>query len=454
MSVTTEIKNKEQEEIIDDISENTEASDVDAKLEALKAKMAQKKGASMPAKIVEEKRKSLKFGVIGTGQAGSRVCLAFNKLGYPSIAINTAIQDLEQIDLPKDNKLVLEYGLGGAAKDTGIGHEAAETHREAIESLILDKLDETHVFLLCLSLGGGSGAGSHDVIIDILSNIGKPIVVITILPMSNEDTQTKQNALNTLAKLAVLANNKTISNLIVVDNAKLETIYSDVSHMNFFTVGNQAIVKTIDAFNHFSSMSSLDKPLDPMEWAKIFTDGEGLCIYGEVQVTNYKEDNTAIAEAIIESHEEGLLAGGFDLGQAKYAGTIIVANSNVWEDIPRGSVDYAMSLIQEKCPGADGVFRGTYVDDSIRENIVYVYSIFSGLGLPESRVVQLRKDVEADKEKTQARVKTRNTNLVLDTGVEKAVSKAEEVRQKIAKNKSTFTQNFGSGKNLDFRKKA
>jgi len=454
MPVTTEIVNKPQEEIEDDVSRETIEENIEQdKLAELKAKMAQKKENAMPPKIIEKKRRSLNFGVIGSGQAGSRLVECWFKLGYPAIAFNTAPQDLEQIDLPENHKYLLEYGIGGAAKDTNIGHAAAEMHKQEIINAVDEVLSDAQVFLLCLSLGGGSGAGSHDVMIDVLSQIGKPIVVMTVLPMSTEDAQTKQNALNTLSKLAILAQNKTIANLIVVDNAKLEAIYSDVSHMNFFSVGNKAIVKPIDIFNHFSSVASLEKSLDPMEWAKLFTDGEGLCIYGEIQVANYANDNTAIAEAIIENHETGLLASGFDLTQAKYAGALIVANNKVWENIPRGSVDYAMSLIQENCPGAEGVFRGTYVDDSVKEDIVYIYSMFSGLGLPDTRVTQLRKEVEAEKEKTQQRAKTRTTNLTLDTGVEKTVSKADEVRQKIAKNNSTFSQNFAKGKSLDFRKK-
>ena len=454
MPVVNDTVDIKQETVEDNLEDNNIEED---KLAALKAKMAKKQEQNqennMPPKIVEKKRRSLNFGVVGSGQAGSRLAESFKKLGYEAVAFNTAPQDLEQIDLPDNHKYLLEYGIGGAAKDVDIGHAAAETHKQAIANVVCDVLGDAQVFLLCLSLGGGSGAGSHDVMIDVLSGTGRPIAVVTVLPMSTEDAQTKQNALNTLSKLAVLAQNKVISNLIVIDNAKLESIYSDVSHMNFFSVGNQAIVKPIDAFNRFSSMASQEKSLDPMEWAKLFTDGEGLCVYGEVHVHDYANDNTAIAEAIIENHENGLLASGFNLAQAKYAGALIVGNSKVWEQIPRGSVDYAMSLIQENCPGAEGVFRGTYIDNSIEEDVVKVYSMFSGLGLPDNRVSQLRKEVEVEKAKTTERAKSRNTNLTLDTGTEKTVSKAEEVRQKIAKNKSTFAQNFGKGKGFDFRKK-
>ena len=63
-----------------------------------------KKEQAMPMVIVEEKNKSLRIGVIGTGQAGSRLAESFAKLGYDAIAFNTASQDLKFIDLPEENK--------------------------------------------------------------------------------------------------------------------------------------------------------------------------------------------------------------------------------------------------------------------------------------------------------------------------------------------------------------
>jgi len=454
MTVKTKTISDKPEEIQDDISdEPVPASDDEGvdleKLEKLKAQMAEKKkGEKMPPRIVDKKRKSLNLGIIGTGQAGNRLAESFFKLGYNAIAFNTAPQDLEGIDLPEDKKYLLQYGIGGAAKDVQIGHEAAEAHRDGINALIQKELEDTQVFVLCFSLGGGSGAGSFNTIVDILSETGKPIVVITVLPMSTDDALTKNNSLQTLSKLTQVAKERRVSNIIVIDNAKLEAIYSEVSHMDFFKVGNQAIVEPLDAFNHLSSVASLDKSLDPMEWAKTLTDGEGFCVYGEMTVENYEEE-TAIAEAVLNNLDKGLLASGFDLGQAKYAGALVVANDKVWRKIHHGSVNYAMSLIKETCSSAEGVYRGTYEVEMDRD-VVKVYSIFSGLGLPDSRVQQLKKEAEAEIAKAKQQSKVRTTKLTLDTGTDQVVSKADEVRAKIAKRSSTFGKNFAGGK--DFRK--
>lgn len=446
MAATSITSETQQEELIDDISKENitaetlsskEAMDMN-KLASLKAKNRTKQNQEneMASKNIAKKEKSLNLGIIGSGQGGGRLAEAYYKLGYDAIAINTAIQDLKFIDIPDSNKLILEYGLGGAAKDIEIGKAAAEANKKQIINIINDKLKSSQVNVLCFSLGGGSGAGSCETMIDILSEIGKPLVVITILPMDSEDAQTKHNSLETLSKLAKLVISKRINNLIVVDNAKIETIYQNVSQVDFYTVANRAIVEPIDIFNTLSSLPSPVKPLDPPEWAKVFIDSEGLSIYGELTVTNYTED-TAIAEAVINNLNSNLLAGGFDLKQSKYVGVIIAANQKVWSEIPASSVNYALAMINDQCSNPKGVFKGIYTID-MDENVVKVYSMFSGLGLPITRVEQLKKDVQSQMSAVKNKDDNRTMVLQLDTGTNDSVSAAQKIKDKIAQKSSAF----------------
>ncbi len=407
------------------------------KLAALKAKsQAKLTEQKMAAKILAKRDRSLVFGVIGSGQAGSRLAEAFYKLGYDTVAVNTAMQDLKFIDIPDSNKLLMQHGLGGAAKELEIGRGAAEAHRGEIAQLVNEKLSTAQVNVLCLSLGGGSGAGSVETLVDILGETGKPLIVITVLPMDTEDAQTKNNALTTLAKLAKMAQTKKVNNLIVVDNAKIEAIYQDISQMDFYNVANKAIVETIDVFNTLSSMPSAVKGLDPMECAKLFTDGEGLTVYGEITVPNFRED-TAIAEAILNNLNSNLLAGGFDLTQSKYVGVIITANADVWKAIPSSSINYAMSMINDQCGNPKGVFKGIYTVES-QENVVKVYSMFTGLLLPTARVEQLKKESKTLNESIKVKDDHRSKGLSLDTGTEEHVSAAQKVKDKISAKSSAF----------------
>ena len=445
MPATSIVENIVPEKVTDDISDVQVAKEevVDLqKLAALRAKnQAKQQENKMAAKIVSKKERSLALGILGSGQAGSRLAEAFYKMGYDAVAINTATQDLKFIDIPDSNKLLLEYGLGGAAKETEIGKMAAELHRGEISQLLSDKLAQAQVNVLCLSLGGGSGAGSCDTLVELMSGIGKPLVVITILPMDTEDAQTKANAVETLAKLTRLTQTKKINNLIVVDNAKIEAIYHNVSQMDFYGTANRAIVETIDVFNTLSSLPSSVKGLDPMEWGKLFTDGEGLTVYGELTVENFVEE-TAIAEAVVNDLNGNLLAGGFDLKQSRYVGVIIAANKDVWAKIPSSSINYAMAMINDQCGTPKGVFKGIYTVES-PEPVVKVYSMFAGLGLPESRVAQLRKDAQAHMANAKTKDEQRNLNLQMDTGVNETITAAQKVKDKIAAKSSAFGKLVG-----------
>jgi len=445
MSATSKTETNEKEEMVDDISKEKVESEnaVDAsKLAALKAKsQAKQEESKMAAKIVSKKDRSIVLGVLGSGQAGSRIAEAFYKLGYDAVAVNTAIQDLKFIDIPDSNKLLLEYGLGGAAKEIEIGRTAAEMHRGEILQLINEKLQNSQVNVLCLSLGGGSGAGSCETLVDIMANLGKPLVVITVLPMDTEDAQTKTNALETLSKLAKLTQNKKVNNLIVVDNAKIEAIYHNVSQVDFYGTANKAIVEPIDIFNTLSSMPSSVKGLDPMEWGKLFTDGEGLTVYGELTVDNFAED-TAIAEAVVNNLNGNLLAGGFDLKQSRYVGVIIAANKEVWSKIPSSSITYAMAMVNDQCGTPKGVFKGIYTVES-PDPVVKVYSMFTGLGLPDSRVSQLKKEAQEHMQTVKGKDEQRNLNLQLDTGTNETVSAAQKVKEKMAQKASAFGKLVG-----------
>lgn len=393
----------------------------------------------MTIKIVDHIKRSLKIGVVGSGQAGGRLASAMYDLGYPAVCFNTASQDLEFIKLPEDHKILLQYGLGGTSKDPELGKAAANAHRELIYEVINDKLDDVQVLLFCTSLGGGSGAGSSEVMLEIMSATGKPIVVITVLPLSTDDSVTKKNALETLAKLSKLVQSNVIANLIVVDNAKIEAIYADISQLDFYPISNQAIVEPLDIFNKFSALPSRIKGMDSAEFGKLLIASNGLSVYGSLTVEDFQEE-TAIAEAVksLAKADESLLANGFDLTQTKYVGLLLISNEKVATQIPTSSVTYTLAGINESCGTPEGVFIGTYIDSTIKDDVVKVYTFFSGLGLPESRVESLRKEVQASEETLRNKETKRSLNLSFDTGQNQTLSAAEKLRQGVKQKKSAF----------------
>jgi len=378
---------------------------------------------------------SYEFGVIGCGHAGSRIAESFYKLGYEAIALNTATQDLTHIDIPEENKLFLDIGIQGAARDLTRGENAAAQYREDIHDRIDKHLGSSSIIVLCSSMGGGSGAGSLSTVIELLQGVGKPIIVLAILPMVSEDVTAKSNSLETLSKLSQYAADGRIHNLIVVDNARIEAIYEGVSQMEFYSVANKAIVEPLDVFNKFSMKSSAVKPLDSAEFGTLLLNGEGLGIYGQVIVKNY-EDEIAISAAVFDGLESNLLASGFNLKEAKYLGFMVIANSDVWKKIPAGAVNYAATMADETF-GNPILFRGIYESDD-KEDVVRVYSFATGLGLPKSRIDGLKKDVAVQQAVIKTKDEDRKKKLVLETEKDTTVSDVDKIKKRITSRKQGF----------------
>lgn len=460
MSTSTKIEDVKQEEVVNNMTDKPKVDP--EKLAALKALAAQKQSESASETKSESKpeekthtqtdgrKLSLKFGIVGSGQAGSRLAEQFCSLGYPAVVFNTAPQDLEDIKVPEENKLLLDFGLGGAAKDTSLGHSAADTYRDAITDLIQNKLSDVQVFIFCTSLGGGSGAGSVEVVVDILAQFGKPVVVLTVLPKASEDAQLKHNAWQTLSKFTKMFNEHKIDNIITVDNAKIESLYSDVGPFNFFPVSNKAIVEPLHTFNIMSRRKDEGvKVLDSTEFGKLFIDGKGFTVYGQMAVYDY-ENELAIATSIVESLKGNLLASGFNIKQARYAGFMLVAPERVWNKIPSSSLDYAQQMINDVCDSPLAIFYGVYKEDS-PEDCIKVYSMFSGLGLPTERVEQLKAEAQLKMGVAQKKDEQRQMTMKVDVG-EETVNRVEEIKKKIEQKTSSFNKLY-MGATQDRRKK-
>lgn len=430
----TRTTEKASDDIIDDLSEQ-EVENNDSSQESMPlSKPIEKEEIKMGT--TKKKPVSYKFGVIGCGHAGSRLAEAFYKLGYDALAINTATQDLVHIQVPEDNKLFMDIGIQGAAKDMTRGEQAAEMYKEKITELVYDKLGSAEMFIVCSSTSGGSGAGALPVVIDAIQAAGKPVIVLGVLPMASDDVRSKSNAIDTVAKLANFVREGKVHNLIIADNAKIESINAGVSHMEFYRVANKAIVEPLHVFNTYSMEPSLDKPLDSAELATILLNGEGLSMYGQITVPDYEED-VAIYAAVENGLQQNLLAEGFDFKEAKYVGFMVIANQSVWDKIPAGSINFAESMINEKFGNPEVTFRGTYVSDD-PEDCVKVYTIVSGLSLPESRLDGLKKDVEAQQAAIKAKDVDRAKKLSVASQSNNVVSDVEKIKQKLSNKMKGF----------------
>jgi cell division GTPase FtsZ len=420
-----------------------------------KLKMMQKAKEEVPMEIEQLKDRSLNFGVVGLGAAGSRLAEVFAEFGYEACVFNTASQDLQFISLPSSRKVLLPFALGGAGRELDNGKQAVEQNAE----LILAKLNEVfnerqEMLILAISGSGGTGSGGAESILGLMNTLQRPLGVIFVLPMESEDSLSKHNAVVTLGKLAKLASSDVISTLLVVDNSKIEVIYPGLSKAEFWTTANHAIVEPLHLFNHLSSLPTRYDALDPMDFSRVFTCGD-CCTIGSIEVENYIE-TTALASAIIDNLESGLLASGFNLKETRFGGFIIAGTENALNKLPAVNVNYCLHMLSEICNSPKVVY-GVYTLDLPNDDVVKVYSLLSGLGLPYSRVDALQKEAEAQMAIAKEKENTRAEKMSVDYGTNVAGTQATEIHRLISQKKTGFgklTATANAGKKIiDHRKR-
>lgn len=453
----TKKKNEEQiesenQKLMDAFGDTKERVVDPEKLEALKAKLAnknksEKEEVSMPD-LVSKRQVSIDFGVIGVGQAGSRIAEQFHREGYDVGVINTSAQDLEYIELLPNQKLLLDKTLGGTGKSLELSREVFTESEDEIKEFVDNVLEGCNMAMLAVSGGGGTGSGSVETMVSIMFETGLPVGVIYVLPKATEDAQSKINSVETLSRLARMTADNMVSTLVVVDNARIEQIYGGLSQSEFWKTANKAIVEPISIFNSLTSQPSKFTSLDPSDFGKIISCGD-CSVYGVIDVYDYEEE-TALAEAVIESLSGNMLAEGFDLSQTRTGGVIIAGSEEALNKVKALSIDYCFSMLSEQTNGAN-IFQGIYSVDGI--DGVKIYSWFAGLGLPQDRIDNLKKESKAQTAIAAEKEKHRASSMVLDLEEDKVMSAKEEIERKIRKKKSGFNKLQGRGSIIDKRRK-
>ena len=448
-SKVKDIKVKKKVKTLDEIGDENDAlmaafSDDDSEavnkgvLEKLKEKSRKKtkiRGDNMPV-VVDDKNVSINFAVIGVGQAGSRIAEEFHKLGYDVGVVNTSAQDLEYIDVLDNQKLLLEGTLGGTGKDLDLGREMFVSGEADVLKFVNGVVEGNDMVYLAASGGGGTGASSVDTVVPMLFNTGMPVGVIFVLPKATEDAQSKRNAIESLSRLARMAADNLISNLVVVDNARIEQIYANLSQSKFWNTANKAIVSPIHIFNSLTSRASMHTSLDPSDFGKIISCGD-CSVYGLIEVDDYMEE-TALAESVIDSLGSNMLASGFDLTQARVGGVIITGSKEVLDKLPAININYCFHMISDQTNGAS-IFQGIY-DVESESDSVKIYAWFAGLGLPQDRVDNLKRESESQSKVAAEKEKMRSSMMTLDLEEDNVSNVTQEVNRKIRKKKSGFNK--------------
>ncbi len=338
------------------------------------------------------------YAWLGSGQCGGRIVKTLHGLGYrKALAINTTHHDLDLLDLPVNQKYLMDIGIKGAGKDMTRGKEAVSRYRQEIlhncEILFGEKVD--HI-MVCFGAGGGTGSGSAEGLIELAQNyarhIGhkepeKSVGAIMTLPTTGEAKSPliAENAYVVANQLAEMARQGKISPLIIVDNDKISKMYPGLTVKAFWPTINRTFSGLFDVFNKVSALPSPYTAFDFADYYSIMSAG-GCCIMGLTKVFDFK-DKFTISAALKDNLQKTLLADGFDLKTAKLVGCIVVGGRSLMANTPHlaDNIDYAFDVMAE-ITGDATLHRGIYEDykESLR-----VYTIIGGLEPPLQRFEQL-----------------------------------------------------------------
>jgi predicted MPP superfamily phosphohydrolase len=124
--------------------------------------------------------------VIGVGGAGGNALNYMWKMGIKDVnflACNTDQRALDNLDIPKENKIVMGPGLGA-------GNDPEEGRRLATESIDLIKqhleANDTKMVFIAAGMGGGTGTGASPVIAELAKEMGLLTVAIVTSPLALE----------------------------------------------------------------------------------------------------------------------------------------------------------------------------------------------------------------------------------------------------------------------------
>ena len=152
--------------------------------------------------------------VVGLGQCGNKISEIFGKNGYDSIGINTAEEDMLQLNNIKKIKIGTH---GGSGKDRNLAMEQLKDDFGKIFEEVKNSSNEKDIIILCSSLGGGTGSGTIVATARNISKLlGKTTIVIGVLPFELEGANLKNNALQAIGELDKI---KTDVNVMLVKNS-------------------------------------------------------------------------------------------------------------------------------------------------------------------------------------------------------------------------------------------
>lgn len=326
---------------------------------------------------------------VGTGQAGGHLVSDFFSLGYPECAIiNASSQDWHRINSDLTRRLNLSgTEEGGTGRSMAMGKELAQRGRQEIYDLIeqvwITPGSETRRLMIQSSMGGGAGAGSLEIIHDVVKQLCRDferslskVTLVLVEPRAIDAKQAHENRDKVWHFVRVLIEKQEIGSAIVLENDVVIKRLKGVTMGNLWTKTNEAIVRGIDRFNRISQMRS-DFTFDSAELDAMWSGSVFNC-FGSVTITGSDEEVGA-ARKVHKEISTGLFNRKFKIDQSSSGAVILSGPTAKVDNLPHEYFDKVIAMINEmaKVNVSPGVER------TEGEGDLELHFMFSGRGCLE-----------------------------------------------------------------------
>ena len=328
---------------------------------------------------------SVEYGVLGSGQCGGRLAKSFYDCGYmKTLAVNTAVADLNPLELPDTHKLRIG-SLQGSGKDMNKGERATEESAQSIFDKMRDVYGTVDKIIICVGFGGGTGAGGLLTLISIaqkyLDFLGhkepaRDVIIIAALPTSGElkSYTTRKNNEHIQGLIFKLAEEEKVGPIIIIDNAKIEKMYRGIPPVKFWTTINGTITNLFQIFNYLSKQESGYTSFDAEDYKAVLRT-PGLAVLGVTKVEYVDKQVPELSKALQDNLKKTLLADMVNYDTASEAACVVVAEQVVMESISMDVFNYGFDTISNLIGNAN-VHRGLY---DTTHNGIRAYTFIAGM---------------------------------------------------------------------------
>lgn len=324
------------------------------------------------------------YGVLGSGQCGGRLAKSFYDIGYKkAIALNTAVADLNPLELPAVQKVRIG-SLEGSGKDMDKGGTAAEESAQLVFDKMKAVFGTVDKIIICVGFGGGTGAGSCPVLISLARKYlaftknpdpVKNVIVIAALPTAGElrSEVTRSNNEKIKATMFQLAEQGECGPLLLIDNSKIEQLYRGIPPARFWPSINDTITQLFQMFNYLSKQESSYTSFDKEDYRTVLSKS-GIAVLGVTKV-ELTAEGTELGHALQSSLKKTLLSDYVSFETAQEAACIVVAGEKVMQSVSMETINYGFDAVNNLIEHAN-VHRGLYdtAGDTIR-----AYTLITGM---------------------------------------------------------------------------